>query len=379
MTYDLAQEKVMFSKAYKKCVILMLAMMLVPVLYGQNAQEKPKTILERLEELEKKHQDYGIPTAIWEACRYEHEGEWMLDMSTEIWQRLSVVEQGKYARFYQVGYAKSKGLELEIVVDAGRANIAMILIPPGRFMMGSPENEPGRGPESALRERQHLAVITKPYYLGKTEVTQAQWQAVMGSNPSRFTKAGESAPVEQVKWEKCQSFCQKLGGRLPTEAEWEFAARSGVTRMTYTGDFEIKEVMNAPNLNPIAWYGGNSGVSYEGGENSSSWGGKQIAHTSAGTHPVAQKQPNHYGLYDTIGNVWEWCQDYFMEACPTSQVIDYQEVTLSADAIRVLRGGSWYNPARYCRAAQRYYDAGSDFYFGFRFLRYMSLSEKSSD
>jgi len=274
---------------------------------------------------------------------------------------------------YQVGYAKAKRLELEIMADPGRANIAMILIPPGRFLMGSPENEPGR--ESG--EIQHLAVITRPYYLGKIEVTQAQWQAVMGSNPSSFQKAGQSAPVEQVSWGNCQNFCQKLGGRLPTETEWEFAARSGVTRMTYAGDFEIKGANHAPGLDPIAWYGGNSGVSYEGGWDSSGWPEKQYAHTRAGTHPVAQKQPNHYGLYDTIGNVWEWCQDYY-GAYPTSQVIDYQGVTSSADRVlqgvtssanRVLRGGSWNCSARICRAANRYYYSSSSYDVGVRFLR----------
>jgi len=305
---------------------------------------------------------YGLPPEIWNACKYEYNGESMLDMSTPTWRNLSWQDQGKYARMYQVGYAKAKRLELEIMVDPGRANIAMVLIPPGRFLMGSPENEPGRD----FDEIQHLAVITRPYYLGKTEVTQAQWQAVMGSNPSYFQKAGQSAPVEQVSWGNCQNFCQKLGGRLPTETEWEFAARSGVTRMTYAGDFEIKGANHAPGLDPIAWYGGNSGVSYEGGDDSSGWSEKQYAHTRAGTHPVAQKQPNHYGLYDTIGNVWEWCQDYY-GAYPTSQVIDYQEVTSPLN--RVLRGGLWSHIARYCRAADRYYLAGSYNNIGFRFLR----------
>ncbi len=332
---------------------------------------------------EKKILTFGLPEDIWADCNYEHEGTHILDMSTPTWQKLSVEYQGKYARQYQIGYVEAsqqgliqfKGLELEIVIDKDRANIPLILIPPGRFLMGSPANEVGRDPD----ETQHLAVITKPYYIGKTPVTQGQWQAVvsseqwpselnMKSNPSYFQKAGLSAPVECVNHHQCDAFCKKLDGKLSTEAEFEFATRSGVTRMTYAGDFKIEGTCDAPGLDPIAWYSGNSGVSYEGGWDSSDWPKKQVPHTRAGTHPVAQKQPNHYGLYDTIGNVWEWCQDYYGDY-PTSQVIDYKGVKSSA--YRVLRGGSLDYYARSCRASNRFYYGPGERYggIGFRFSR----------
>ncbi len=153
----------------------------------------------------------------------------------------------------------------------------------------------------------------KSFYIGKYEVTQAQWKAVMGTNPSHFS--GENNPVEQVSWNDCQEFIKKLNAltgrtyRLPTSAEWEYAARSGKARDTY-------EYAGSNNLDEVAWYKSNSGDR---------------------THQVGTKKPNSLGIYDMTGNVWEWCEDWYD----------------SSQSYRVARGGSWYLSASSCRVSYR--------------------------
>jgi len=295
---------------------------------------------------------FGLPEDLWAECSYDHEGTRILDMSTSTWQKLSVEYQGKYARQYQIGYVEAsqqgliqfKGLELEIVIDKGRANIPLILIPPGRFLMGSPEDEAGRYGD----ENQHLVVITKPYYMGKTSVTQEQWEAVvsavsdkewkkifwqngwphdtMPSQPSRFKESGPSAPVESVDWYECVAFCEKLGCALPTEAEWEFSCRGGSTKKWCFGDDEAR-------LSEYAWYRENS-------ENH--------------THPVAAKgkKSGELGLYDMHGNIWEWISDWYGDY-PGGSVTD--PVGPKDGSSRVNRGGGWYNAASRCRSALRFF------------------------
>jgi len=146
-----------------------------------------------------------------------------------------------------------------------------VLIPGGTFTMGSPGGEAGRDSDEGPQHQ----VTLSPYLMSKTEVTQAVWERVMGSNPSYFK--GPDRPVEEVSWNDCVSFCEKTGLALPTEAQWEFAARSGTQSAYYFGN-------DSSSLGNYAWYDGNS---------------------SGETHPVAQKQPNAYGLYDMAGNVWE--------------------------------------------------------------------------
>lgn len=230
-------------------------------------------------------------------------------------------------------------------------------IPPGAFLMGSPKDEPGR----FKSETQHLAQLTQGFWLFDTPVTQALWQALMGENPSYFQSP--ERPVEQVSWEDCQQFCQALqkhisGVRvqLPTEAQWEFACRAGTKTATYAGAMEIKGENNAPVLDEIAWYGGNSGVDFEldNGYDSASWSEKQYEHKSAGTHPVAKKQPNPWGLYDMLGNVREWCQDYFDENDYQSEQAKLNPLGPDNGSGRVVvRGGFWGDDARNVRAACR--------------------------
>ena len=209
----------------------------------------------------------------------------------------------------------------------------LVKIPAGSFVMGSPESERGRRDN----ELQHKVVLTKPFYMGKFPVTQAQYEAVMGVNPSTFKGEGEGVlsdnPVELVSWDDAQEFCKRLSKsagkpvRLPTEAEWEYACRAGSNTAFCFGDDESK-------LGEYAWHYINSG-------------GK--------THPVGQKCPNAYGLHDMHGNVWEWCQDWYgnylaqgAKAKPAKN-----PTGPATGASRVLRGGSWYDDPGNCRAAYR--------------------------
>jgi formylglycine-generating enzyme required for sulfatase activity len=230
--------------------------------------------------------------------------------------------------------------EWEFEIAPG-VKMVMCWIPPGEFLMGSPEDEEERDYD----ETQHRVKITQGFWLAKTPTTQAQWQAVMGNNPSRFQ--GEDLPVESVSWD---DICGNesgtggflgalnelipMGGRfhLPTEAQWEYACRAGTTE-PYYGD-----------LDEIAWYDDNSDDK---------------------THAVGQKKPNEWGLHDMLGNVWEWCSDWFGD-------YDMLAVTDPAGPAsgshRVYRGGFWRSYAGNCRVAARYYrDPGLSAYdVGFR-------------
>jgi formylglycine-generating enzyme required for sulfatase activity len=208
--------------------------------------------------------------------------------------------------------------------------IEFVLIPAGSFTMGADKNF-----EDAMdRETpQHLVSISKAFYMGKYEVTQAQWTAVMGSNPSKFK--GRSNPVEQVSWDDAQQFVRRLNQeegtskyRLPAEAEWEYAARAGTSSTYSFGD-------DAGALSGYAWFKDNSRDT---------------------THPVGQKQPNPWGLYDMHGNVWEWVQDWYEERYYSSSTSTDPKGP-SSGSNRVIRGGSWYNFAKYCRSAFRYFSS----------------------
>ena len=212
-----------------------------------------------------------------------------------------------------------------LTLDLGGAvTMELVLIPAGEFMMGSPNSESGRESEEGP---QHRVRITKPFYMGKYEVTQAQYERIMGKNPSKFK--GASNPVEEVSWNDATEFCRKLSQRsgrkvrLPTEAEWEYACRAGSTTRFCFGD-------NDNGLGNYAWYLINSG-------------GK--------THPVGAKRANAWGLHDMHGNVWEWCADWD-GLYPSGAVSDPSGPRSGSS--RVLRGGSWHAYGRHCRSAGRY-------------------------
>ena len=241
----------------------------------------------------------------------------------------------------------------------------MRYIPPGRFFMGSPEDEPGRWGDEGPR---HLETISEGFWLAETPCTQALWETVTGENPSEYPSADR--PVEQVSWEDCRKFFETLeervpglAARFPSEAEWEYACRAGTETATYAGPIEILGAHNAPILDDIAWYGGNSGKDFDlaKGYDSSGWDEKQYEHTMAGTRPVAQRDPNTWGLYDMLGNVYEWCEDLWRpnyDAKPQGPP-------------RVHRGGSWNADARSGRAACRFHGVpGFRWYsLGFRLAR----------
>lgn len=226
-------------------------------------------------------------------------------------------------------------------------------IRPGRFWMGSPETEVGRDTD----ELRHEVTITQGFWLADTPCSQALWQAVTGENPSRFVHP--ERPVEQVSFEDVESFLERLGQRvpgleprLPTEAEWEHACRAGTETATYAGDLDLQGENNAPVLHDIAWYGGNSGVDFdlEDGVDSSGWKEKQFEHDKAGTRIVGSKESNPWGLYDMLGNVYEWCQDWYG---PYDLRIDKDPTGLEKGSSRVFRCGAWYSAARDVRAACR--------------------------
>jgi formylglycine-generating enzyme required for sulfatase activity len=193
------------------------------------------------------------------------------------------------------------------------------LIPAGSFMMGSPEGEEHREDQEA----QHHVEITQPFLLKTTPVTQAEWLTLRSDNPARF-QGDERRPLESVSWEDAARFCDALSTRaggtyhLPTEAQWEYACRAGTTG-PHDGD-----------LDAIAWHRENSNDS---------------------TQPVGQKQPNAWGLYDMIGNVWEWCLDWY---APYLSQLQRDPKGPPSGRYRVLRGAAWPINARSCRAAQRY-------------------------
>jgi formylglycine-generating enzyme required for sulfatase activity len=248
-------------------------------------------------------------------------------------------------------------------------------IPPGRFLMGSPEGEVGRDQD----EIQHWVTITHGYWMFDTPCTQALWECVMGDNPSHFVDPERERPVEQVSWEDASQFITRLHARLPqdlrfrlpTEAEWEYACRAGTTTATYAGDLEILGDANAPVLDAIAWYGGNSGHEYDLQKSRSldrDWlTNRQYPDKAGGTRKVAQKTPNGWGLYDTLGNVWEWCLDWHGDYDSSEQT---DPVGPAEGTFRVFRGGSWFSAAAGVRAACRNTDPPDDQYnyLGFRLV-----------
>lgn len=230
-------------------------------------------------------------------------------------------------------------------------------IPEGTFMMG------GTDRHAAQNEKPVHQVTVSTFFMGETEVTQALWNALMNENPS--TQIGNNLPVHKMSWNDCQSFITKLNKltgrefRLPTEAEWEYAARGGTTTSLYNGqDINIKGQCNAPNFDPLGWYSGNCGRDFTTqkgcdvahGHDISEWPGRQYQDRRGGLHPVKQKQPNAYGLYDMLGNVFEWCNDWYgsyenkTQRNPTGPA--------SGDE-RVTRSGSWYRDAEDVRVSYR--------------------------
>jgi formylglycine-generating enzyme required for sulfatase activity len=245
-------------------------------------------------------------------------------------------------------------------------------VPSGRFVMGSPESEIGR---IAREGPQHEVELSSGFWLAETPCTQSLWQAVMETNPSNYVSADR--PVERVSWDDCKGFVERLNAlvrglevRLPTEAEWEYACRGGTTAATWVGELDIRGENNAPRLDAIAWYGGNSGHDFDltKGHDSRGWPETHYPQMRVGTRTVRQKLANPVGLHDMLGNVYEWCEDWFgpYDAAPARDPSGPK-----SGSERVFRGGSWYGYARSVRAANRNaYAPGTALdYLGFRLAR----------
>jgi formylglycine-generating enzyme required for sulfatase activity/energy-coupling factor transporter ATP-binding protein EcfA2/Tfp pilus assembly protein PilX len=253
--------------------------------------------------------------------------------------------------------------------------MTFVYIKHGSFLMGSPKNERGRESD----EIQHTVNLTKGFYMQTTEMTQGQWMAVMGENPSSFKNCGDNCPVEQVSWNDVQEFIRRLNKkskqeyRLPTEAEWEYAARAGSTSAFANGDIKETGCELDPNLDKMGWYCGNSCVDYEGGYECSSCGNNC---KKWGTQPVAQKKANKWNLYDMHGNVYEWCSDWYGKYTNAHVTNPVGSVKGSS---RVFRGGSWYHTARHCRSALRYWYAPTirNRIIGFRLVVSQASGEKA--
>ena len=238
----------------------------------------------------------------------------------------------------------------KVEVNSGKFTVngvsfEMVRVEGGTFRMGATSEQKD---EAWDGEKPVHSVTLSSYYIGKTEVTQALWQAVMGSNPSNFK--GADLPVECVSWDDCQEFIQKLNSltgrnfRLPTEAEWEFACRGGNNSRGYKYSGRNK-------LGSVAWYNGNSGGKTHS-VGSFLWGGFSAPTGDSGgkTHPVGTKTPNELGIYDMSGSVWEWCNDWYGNYTANSQT---NPTGPQCGSGRVRRGGSWFNDARSCRSSNR--------------------------
>jgi formylglycine-generating enzyme required for sulfatase activity len=216
----------------------------------------------------------------------------------------------------------------------------MVEIPAGSFAMGSNKGEADEKPL-------HNVSISQPFAIGKTEVTQAQWQALMGTNPSYFVDCGDNCPVEQVSWDDTQNFIKKLNAktgkqyRLPTEAEWEYACRAG----------KEQEYCGSDNADKVSWNGYNSG-----------------SYFFKKPHPVAGKDANAFGLYDMSGNLWEWVADDYHDSYNGAPA---DGSAWLSGSMHVLRGGSWGYDQPFSRAAARSKFGGSYRYYsyGFRLAR----------
>ena len=222
-------------------------------------------------------------------------------------------------------------------------SIEMVKVEAGTFMMGATsEMKDPYDDEKPV----HQVTLTNDYYMGKYEVPQALWEAVMGSNPSEYK--GDNLPVEMVSWNDCQEFISKLNSltgrkfRLPTEAEWEYAARGGKRSRGY-------QYSGNSNISDVAWYDGNSGSK---------------------PHPVGTKQANELGIYDMSGNVYEWCSDWYGSYSSSSQT---NPTGADSGSSRVYRGGSWRNGAWLCRLSCRYFN--TQFYRGNALGLRLALSE----
>jgi len=248
---------------------------------------------------------------------------------------------------------QAKRIPKTLTLELGKGiTMKLVLIPAGTFLMGSPNDEEGRANNE---DPQHRVSIGEAFYMGIYEVTQAQWRAVMGSEPwtgRHFVKSGDNNALNWVSWEDAGKFCETLSKKtgklvvLPTEAQWEYACRAGSKTAYHFGD-------DASKLGDYAWYADNTdsrGQEYP--------------------HAVGRKKPNAFGLYDMHGNVWEWCRDHRHANYKRAPADGTAWVDKTSAGLRVLRGGAWGYDPKHCRTAHRFAGIPTDRYVhvGFRLL-----------
>ncbi len=267
------------------------------------------------------------------------------------------------ALFYPIGSGRAD-------VYTNKLGMRFVLIPKGNFLMGSPPAEKGR----QWNEKRHRVVISKNFYMGETEVTQGQWEKLVGFNPSSFSTLGKTYPVDTVSWNECMEFIRVLNEwektdkyRLPTEAEWEYACRAGSASAFANGaitTFSCNEI--EPAIVDMAWYCYNSGLANPARDFK--------------PHPVKTRQPNIWGLYDMHGNVQEWvldsCKWRNLWRARVGVVTDTYKNNIvdplsTKGKHKIIRGGGWYQTSKYQRSAYRsYYKPGAKRNsLGFRIVR----------
>ena len=317
----------------------------VEVLYGYlkifpnelgTFQAEPKTVIAQInKQAQHGYNNWRIPTneelSLMRANNYLGSGEYMTRENPK-GIVLLVSDGDDYETVKAKEDAERKQDESSLTITVGDVSFEMIKVKAGTFVMGCTDEQGGDcyNDEKAY----HRVTLTEDYYIGKFEVTQELYEAVMGRNPSKFRSYDR--PVEQVSWNEALDFCTELSrltGRhftLPTEAQWEYAARGGhkAANTKYSGSSSIDKV---------AWYDQNA---YNKGERSPDYG----------THPVGKLQPNELGVYDMSGNVWEWCYDWYGDY---SSGVQTDPKGPSTGSYRVYRGGSWNDNARFCSVAYR--------------------------
>ena len=275
-----------------------------------------------------------------------------------VWNAAATLPAESYRTTYRAAVTATNppidGREVTFTLPGG-VPLVMVGVRAGSFQMGSPPTERGRSDDEAL----HPVTLTHDFYVGTYEVTQAQWQAVMGSNPSRFAACGGECPVEQVSWDDVRGpdgFLERLNRllgttkfRLPTEAEWEYAARAATqTRFSFGDALDGDDACGANGeAAPFAWWCGNAGNA---------------------THPAGAREKNAFGLHDMHGNACEWVEDWHGPSTTSSQT---DPTGPAKGTRRVLRGGSWVHDLRMARSAYRFGSLphGRYDFVGFRIAR----------